>query len=147
MNSVPIYDLVQHTGNELKKIGLSTATIEKYRYYGFNCILRVHAERGVTQYSPELAKQLYENTQETQSASSARTVVAKLQILRKAIALLEEYSDTGALKWRRLSPRNMRPLCDEYSKLLNRFSDEAIRTGMFVANSVSSARGAIHSIA
>jgi site-specific recombinase XerD len=136
-----IYGLVWRTKCQLSESGLSAKTLRNYGYDGFDKILRVHMERGLSFYSPALvgelvteARTLYKN------GSLSRSMY---QDLRKIAFLIAEFHNHGNIKLTKMTKWGLRQLSPEFAELLEHFCDNAECTGIMKHSSVKTASSAI----
>lgn len=124
-NNDNIYGLVWRTRNALKSIGYKELTIRYYDGSGFAKILNAHSDAGTETYSRKLCAQLL---------LDARNAIRdgkyhKMQALRKAAALLDEFHRYGSITPSHLSSFEATSLCPQFEALVEEYAVDALFSG------------------
>ncbi len=136
-----IFGLIWRTKQALIKKGLTSSTIHHYSAEGFALIYRKHLEAGLVRYNKKLTDQsVLEARKRYESKLSQRT---SYQNLRKASYLLDEMHRTGKITLGRISVFSQKEPTAEFSELLNRFCNDAEKTGLLSFGSICTAKSAI----
>lgn len=120
MARVKLADLYKNVEAALLALGLTEPTIVTYRSAGFHPLQRFFKQKKCVFYSRKLAEEFVAETLD--AYESGCISIFKYRRIRKVAALLEEYNNTGTIKWAQLPNRNAVPLaCKHFEKTLDRF--------------------------
>jgi site-specific recombinase XerD len=123
------------------KFNLTPKSIQNYLYDGFDRILRIHIENGLTQYSQEHSTQLVTDAHnDYMSGKMCRSVY---QNVRRIAALIDEVHETKELTWRYLPAYGLREPNSIFAELLTEFCKNANRTGIIKTSTVATVKSAI----
>jgi len=133
--------LVYFTKQELGRINVGSRAIDNYLYSGFDKILRHCAELGITIYDQDAMGRFVVAARAQFDAG----VIGRCayQTIRKSVALLDEYYQTGRIKWGRLSPWGLRELNTAFAHALQLFLEEITQAGQYASNTVKIARSSV----
>ncbi len=95
---IDLYDCVQ---SALVSLGTSVHTINRYRGFGFNPILRFFEQKGRVYYSKKIVDEFVSDS--LIACKNNLISNSKRQCIRKVAAILDEYDNTRTIKWSYLS--------------------------------------------
>jgi integrase len=107
----------------LIKLGTGKSTLENYQYSGFRPLWRFFEKNGCVYYSQKLANKFAENT--LNSYKNNLISVSRYRRIRKVVAMLDEYSKTGSIKWRHLPMYGVPSLtCRNFENILTQYLED-----------------------
>lgn len=115
---IKLSELIAKTEQKLKCFDYAEKSMINYHYIGFRPIERYYESRGFVYYSPDsINKFLVQSFNRFGTKKRNRFIM-----IRKAATLLNEFYETGTLKWKRLPNWGYVPLLPYFEKLMSDFS-------------------------
>ena len=125
MARVKLVDLYECVESALIALGLSKSTLMKYRYTGFRPLQCFFEQKKCVFYSRKLAEKFVSET--LSDYESGLVSIFKYRRIRKVVAMLDEYKDTGTIKWAQLPNRNAAHLvCKHFETILTHYVSDLI---------------------
>ena len=136
-----IFALVWRVKQELLRMGLAKRTVRHYTTEGLTPILRAHSKQGLECYCPSLTDGMV--SEKRGHYEQGLTSRVAYQDLRKADFLLSEMHRTGKLTLSPIPNWGLREPTPVFAALLQDFCDNANRTGILAASTITVAKSAI----
>ena len=128
------YGLLYRVKQEVMQLGISKKSIENYTCDGFDPLLRHFAQLGMERYSrAELDHLFADARRKLEEHLIGRTTYKNI---RKVIATIIVYHDTGKLVWSKLANLNYRQPTPIFSKAINDYCETKLRLQMLSEHSV-----------
>jgi len=115
---IKLSELIAKTEQKLKCLDYAKKSMIIYHYVGFRPIEHYYKSQGVVYYSPDSTNKFLVQSFNRLGTKNRN----RFSMIRKAAALLNEFYETGTLKWHRLSRWGYVPLLPYFEKLKSDFS-------------------------
>ncbi len=142
MPKVKLVDLYQQVQSHIAAMGTSEKVMRNYRFSGFHPLQRFFAKTGQVYYSRKLADQF---VADTLNAYNHKLISRyRFTCIRKVVAMLGEFANTGTIKWgymtrynaTLLSSKQFETVFIQYHQMLNEGNRYASGTISGYKNSV-----------
>ena len=136
-----LYGLLYRVKQEVMKLGISKKSIKNYTCDGFDPLLRYFAQRGMEGYSrAELDHLFADARRKLEEHFIGRTAYKNI---RKVIATVIVYHDTGKLVWSKLANLNYRQPTPIFSKAIDDYCETKLHLQLLSEHSVLANKSAI----
>lgn len=127
VKTVLITELVKQAYDALRKFGFAKKTMQMYWYYGFSPILKYYGEQSKTTYSKAVTQTFIHRFREQYENGSIN--ITKFQCVRRSAAMLDEYSQTGEVQWKAVTPWRTKLLGEPFFSYIKMYEAQKLSLG------------------
>jgi len=139
-----IYGLIWKVRREIERFGYKKEVMQQYNSYGFDPLTRKHEEKGLREYSSDIAENLADEYYEKYKSGQIKQQYM-YQTMRRIISYIEEYRSSGKIEWKMLTPITAWKPNAFFDETLVKFEESLMKSGNLsistVKNMVVAARG------